>query len=210
MRSLPVRSALGTFLAGAVFAVWMGEKPFVFLYWRLVTVVECFNVYGAPSVAAGRNEGGYGPRMRRHEEIGRYVRGERRAPLFAVGNTDTKTFQQETPRPRIGSMNAGTMVHAAAAEPAAIGASPTSGNSVAACPADTRMLVTAEDAEGRLYHPGNRLAGKGPFEVTVEAWAPRDLALVRLVGPRGTIVGRRLQGRHVVEEFAPEGLGPWG
>ncbi len=178
-------------------------------YWRLVTIVEYFNGYGAPSIAAGRNEGGYGPRMRWHEEIGRHVRGERRAPLFAVGNTDTKTFQQETERLRIGSMYAGTMVHAAAAEPAAIGASLISGNSVAACHADTRLLVTAEDAEGRLYHPGNRIVGTGPFKVSVEAWAPRDLALVRLVGPRGTIVERRLKTRHAVEEFRLEGLGPW-
>lgn len=178
-------------------------------YWRLVTIVEYFNGYGAPSIAAGKNEGGYGPRMRWHEEIGRYVRGERRAPLFAVGNSDTKTFQQETERLRIGSMYAGTMVHAAAADPAAIGASLISGNSVAACHADTRLLVTAEDAEGRLYHPGNRIVGTGPFKVSVEGWAPRDLALVRLVGPRGTIVERALRGRHVLEEFTLESLGPW-
>ena len=179
-------------------------------YWRLVTIVEYFNGYGAPSIAAGKNEGGYGPRMRWHEEIGRHVRGERRAPLFAVGNTDTKTFQQEDQeRLRIGSMYAATMVHAADREPASIGASLMAGNSIAACHADTRMVVSVEDAEGRFYHPGNHLLGKGPFKVSVEAWAPRDLALVRLVGPRGTLTEKPVKGRHVLEEFTLEGLGAW-
>jgi hypothetical protein len=177
-------------------------------FWRLLTHFEYFNGYAAIGVASGDPNSNPVQRMRWHEQIGRYVRGERRMPLWALGNSDTKTFQQES-QWHIGNMYMGTMVHAASLRPGDIKAALLAGNATISGHADTRLLVSARDAQGRVYLPGHHLPGDGPYTVRVEAWAPRKLSEVRIVGPRGIVSARSVDGHHIVQEFSVESLGAW-
>lgn len=178
-------------------------------YWRLLTHFEYLNGYSKPGVCNGKQEDNPAPRTRWHEQLSRYVRGERRTPLFAAANTDTKTFQQNEEKTNIGSMYMASMVHSQSIKPQDIEAAFIAGHTTLGGHADVRLLASVSDSAGNVYHPGNHLPGPGVYQVRIEAWSPRELALVRVVGPLGVIVEKKVAGKHVVETLPVESPGAW-
>ena len=146
--------------------------------WRSITLLELFNGYDGFGRMGGKAEFQTKADLNWHEQLNDYVYRRRRAPLFATAGTDLKTHFETR-----WDQYVGTMVHAASFDAQSIESATLSGKSVVSGAAHTRLLVSVTDGDGNVYLPGNKVVGRAPVTIHVEAWSPQPLSHLRVEDP---------------------------
>jgi hypothetical protein len=146
----------------------------------VLTLFELFNGLDGHGRMAGRSEAQTPAEVHWHDELNRYVDGQRNAPVFAVAGSDVKTFFSDQQDGYVGNY-----VEAARFDRPAIESATLAGRLTVAGAAHVRLLLSVTDAEGNIYLPGNRIVGPGPYRLHVEAWCPKPLTHMRIVDPGG-------------------------
>ncbi len=180
-----------------------GHYGWVEQQWQTLTLFELFNGYDWGGRMAGNRESQSNAELRWHEELNDYIYGRRRAPVFATAGSDVKTFF-ENPQ----DFYIGNMVHAAAFDRPALESATFAGRLVVAGAAHVRLLVSLTDAQGQVYVPGNKVAGKGPYKLHIEAWSPKRLSRIRIVDPKGVSREFTIDENFVVRDIVLDSLPP--